>query len=56
MSKKSKKELLKDIVQHIDVKTFDSTPIIDAMRNMSFTSRDTAEAADLLNRMIKDPE
>ena len=56
MSKKSKKELLKDIVQHIDVKTFDSTPIIDAMRNMSFTSRDTAVAADLLNRMIKDPE
>jgi len=51
-----KKQLLKDTVKHIDVKSFDSTPIIDAMRDMSFTSRDTAAAADILQRMIKDKE
>lgn len=49
-----KKDLLKEAVEHIDIKSFDSTPIIDAMRKMSFTSRDTASAADILQRMIND--
>jgi deoxyhypusine synthase len=52
--KNSKKSILKDEVQHIDIKAINATPIIDAMRNMSFTSRDTAGAADILNMMIKD--
>ncbi len=51
-----KKQLLKDTVKHIDIRSFDSTPIIDAMRDMSFTSRDTAAATDILQRMINDPE
>ncbi|MBE0649171.1 MAG: deoxyhypusine synthase [Bacteroidales bacterium] len=50
----SKKKLLKEVVKHIDIKAIDSTPIVDAMRDMSFTSRDTAAAADILNRMIRD--
>ncbi|TSA30254.1 MAG: deoxyhypusine synthase [Bacteroidetes bacterium] len=54
MNKIGKKAFLKEEVKHIDVKTIDSTPIIDAMRDMSFTSRDTASAADIMNRMIKD--
>jgi len=49
-----KKDILKDQIKHIDIKKIDSTAIIDAMRDMSFTSRDTADAADILNRMIKD--
>ena len=32
-----KRELLKDVVKHIDIKSYDSTQLIDAMRNMSFT-------------------
>ncbi len=52
----SKKELLKETIEHIDVKSFDSTPIIDSMRKMSFTSRDTASAADILQRMINDDD
>lgn len=52
----SKKALLKETVEHIDIKSFDSTPIIDSMRKMSFTSRDTASAADILQRMIKDQD
>lgn len=51
-----KKDLLKDTVKHIDIKSFDSAPIIDAMRDMSFTSRDTAAATDILQRMINDPD
>ncbi len=50
----SKKDHLKETVKHIDVKAFDSTPIINAMRDMSFTSRDTASAADIYNRMLND--
>lgn len=51
-----KKSFLKDVVKHIDITSFDATPIIDAMRDMSFTSRDTATAADILQRMINDPD
>ncbi|MHC1707186.1 MAG: deoxyhypusine synthase [Bacteroidales bacterium] len=49
-----KSDLLKDVVKHIDFTSFDSSPIINAMRDMSFTSRDTAQAADILKRMIDD--
>lgn len=48
----NKKELLKDVVKHIDIKSFDSTNIIDSMREMSFTSRDTAIATDILEMMV----
>ncbi len=49
-----KGDLLKNHVKHIDVKSFDSTAIIEAMKDMSFTARDTAAAAKILNRMISD--
>ncbi len=50
---KKQKALLKDVVKHIDVTKIDSTKIIDSMRDMSFSSRDTAKAADILQLMIK---
>lgn len=49
-----KSDLLKIPIDHIDIKRFDSTPLIEAMRNMSFTSRDTAVAADIYDRMLND--
>lgn len=51
-----KKDLLKHIVKHVDGTKFDATPIINAMRDMSFSSRDTARAADIFKRMIEDKE
>jgi len=54
MIMKKKKSLLKETVKHIDIKSFDAKPIIDSMRDMSFTSRDTAIAADIFNRMINE--
>ena len=51
-----KSDLLKDTIEHIDIKSFDSTPIIDSMRKMSFTSRDTASAADILLKMVNHTE
>ena len=46
--------MLKSEVEHIDITTFDSRKIIESMKKMSFTSRDTAKAAEIYNDMIKD--
>src|SRR3989338_6942700 len=51
-----KKDFLKEEIKHIDIKSFDSTKIIDSMRHMSFTARDTAKAADILDMMVKDKD
>jgi deoxyhypusine synthase len=51
-----KKDFLKEPVEHIDIKSFDSTAIIQGMKDMSFTARDTARAADILNTMINDED
>jgi deoxyhypusine synthase len=50
-----KAELLSTTVEHIDITQFDARPMIDAMRKMSFSSRDTARAADILSMAIDDP-
>ena len=59
MSKKklghnSKRKLLKNPVEHIDITSFDSRKIISSMEKMSFASRETANAARIFNEMIKD--
>jgi deoxyhypusine synthase len=47
-----KKEFLKTPVRHIDITSFDATPIIEQMKEMSFTARDLAVAADIYDRML----
>lgn len=49
-----KSDFLKNKIRHIDITSFDSRPIINSMRDMSFTSRETAQAADIFERMIRD--
>ncbi len=49
-----KSDFLKDKIRHIDITLFDSRPIINSMRDMSFTSRETAQAADIFERMVRD--
>ncbi len=51
-----RKKLLGEEIKHIDITSFDSTPIIESYKYMSFTARDTANAAKLFNRMIKDKD
>ncbi|MEI6576359.1 MAG: deoxyhypusine synthase [Bacteroidota bacterium] len=51
-----KKDFLRETIEHVDFAAIDSTQIINAMRKMSFTSRDTASAADILKRMIEDKD
>ena len=51
-----KSDFLKETVKHIDIKSFDATPIVNAMRDMSFTARDTARAAEIFRMMLEDTE
>ena len=51
-----KNDFLKEHIRHIDIKSFDATEIINAMREMSFTAGDTASAADIFNKMLTDPD
>lgn len=48
--------MLKKEIRHIDITEIDSTKIVDAMRDMSFSSRDTAAAADILQLMIRNKD
>lgn len=49
-----KAQLLQNTVEHVDITSFDARPIIDSMRKMSFSSRDTARAADIFNMALED--
>ncbi|MDF2368339.1 deoxyhypusine synthase [Sneathiella sp.] len=51
-----KAALLSKTVEHIDIKSFDARPIIDAMGKMSFTSRDLARATEIFNMAVEDPD
>ena len=52
----SKKDFLKKPVEHIDITSFDARDIISSMEKMSFVSRETANAANIYNEMLKDKE
>ena len=51
-----KTTLLRETIEHIDIKAFDPTPLVESMKKMSFSSRDTARAAEILHLMVRDPE
>jgi deoxyhypusine synthase len=51
-----KAELLSKQVKHIDITSFDARPIVDAMADMSFTSRDLGRATNIYNQMLADPD
>lgn len=51
---KTKKDLLKQEVKHISIKKINATKIIEAMKDMSFSARETAQAAEIYEMMLKD--
>ena len=50
----SKKDFLNKEIKHIDITSFDARKIIKSMEKMSFVSRETANASNIFNEMIKD--
>jgi deoxyhypusine synthase len=51
-----KKNLLKKPVEHIEIKTFDARPIIDAYASTAFQARNLSVAAEIYNRMLSDQD
>lgn len=53
---KSTKNHLEKEIEHIDIKSFDSTKIIESMKKMSFTARELGNASEIYNKMLKDKD
>ncbi|MGD0140189.1 MAG: deoxyhypusine synthase [Tepidisphaeraceae bacterium] len=55
MANKSKPELLSRTIQHFDITQHNPVAMVDAMRHMAYTARDLYRAADIYDRMLRDP-
>lgn len=51
-----KAEILNKTVEHIDIKAFDATPIIDAYGKMAFQARNLARASEIYKLMLEDKD
>lgn len=52
----TKEELLTTPIEHIDITRHNVVPMVDAMRNMAYSARDLARAADITDRMVRDAD
>jgi deoxyhypusine synthase len=50
----TKKDFLKNVVKHIDIKEHNVIKLVDSMEAMAFTARDLNRAANIYDMMIKD--
>lgn len=55
-AKWTKKELLSRPIRHVDITAFDGREIIDSYRDMAYSSRTLANAADIYSMMLKDKD
>ena len=51
-----KKDFLKDVIQHIDIKEHNVINLVEAMEKMAFSARDLNRAAKIYDMMLKDKE
>jgi deoxyhypusine synthase len=49
-----KSKLLKEKIEHIDIKTFNCIPLIDSFENMAFQSRNLAKACKIYDKMLRE--
>jgi len=52
----NKKELLKEKIQHIDIRTFNSIPLVESFDHMAFQSRNLARACKIYDAMLEDKD
>ncbi|HZW40480.1 MAG TPA: deoxyhypusine synthase [Ignavibacteriaceae bacterium] len=52
----SKKDFLKDVIQHIDIKQHNVVSLVESMEKMAFSARDLNRAAQIFDMMLKDKE
>ncbi len=52
----TKKDFLKDVIKHIDIKEHNVIQLVDSMEKMAFSARDLNRAANIYDMMLKDKE
>ncbi|PKL90337.1 MAG: deoxyhypusine synthase [Ignavibacteriae bacterium HGW-Ignavibacteriae-2] len=52
----NKKDYLKDVVKHIDIKEHNVVSLVDSMKHMAFSARDLNRAAQIYDMMLNDKE
>ncbi|MEJ2507455.1 MAG: deoxyhypusine synthase family protein, partial [Ignavibacteriaceae bacterium] len=52
----TKKDYLKEVIEHIDIKKHNVVQLVDAMDKMAFSARDLNRAAQIYDRMISDKD
>jgi deoxyhypusine synthase len=52
----SKKDFLKETIQHIDIKKHNIIPLVDDMAKMAFSARDLNRAAKIYEKMLNDKD
>jgi deoxyhypusine synthase len=53
-TKPTKQDLLKEPIEHINITKLNASPIVEAYKKMSFSSRDLGRASDIYNLMLED--
>ncbi|MBI3894694.1 MAG: deoxyhypusine synthase [Acidobacteria bacterium] len=56
MPAKTKRDYLNRPVEHVDITRYNVVPWVEAMQGMSYSARDLARAAGILDRMIQDKD
>ncbi len=51
-----KQDFLQQPIEHIDITRLDVVPVVEGMRQMAFSARDLARAAEIYQRMLADQE
>ena len=52
----SKKDFLKEIIEHIDIKKHNVVPLVESMGKMAFSARDLNRASTIYDMMLKDKD
>ncbi len=52
----SKKDFLKETIQHFDIKKHNVISLVDSMKKMAFSARDLNRAAQIYDRMLNDKD
>ncbi len=53
---RQKKDYLKEIIKHIDIKQHNVVPLVDSMSSMAFSARDLNRAAKIYEKMLSDKD
>jgi deoxyhypusine synthase len=52
----TKKDYLKDVIKHIDIKEHNVVKLVDSMESMAFSARDLNRASKIFEMMVKDKD